>query len=112
LVCSQLVSYFIKISALYYGIIYLYMNVFHYVCDIYRLIEYLEYSCLLVISMHVVRYFILCVFINFRKGISKRRNSKGGIEGSVSGLWVAGCVTQIDIKRTNIMLPRAGRSTK
>jgi hypothetical protein len=48
---------FIKISALCYGIIYLYMNVFHCVF-IYRLIESLEYACLLVIIVHIIKYVI------------------------------------------------------
>ena len=60
-------SYFIKISALYYGIIYLYMNVFHYVCDVYRLIESLEYAFLLVIDVHVVISFLLSVLINLKR---------------------------------------------
>jgi hypothetical protein len=72
---------FIKISALYYGIIYLYMNVFHCVF-IYRLIESLEYACLLFITVHVIKYFLLCVHINL-KGIDKRTKPKGGLEGGI-----------------------------
>jgi hypothetical protein len=34
---------------------------------IYRLIESLEYACLLVIVVHVVRYFLLCVLINLKR---------------------------------------------
>jgi hypothetical protein len=45
---------FIKISALCYGIIYLYMNVFRCVF-IYHLIKYLEYACLLL---------LLCMSLN------------------------------------------------
>jgi hypothetical protein len=65
-VCSQLVSYFIKISSLCYGIIYLYMNVFRCVF-IYHLIESLEYACLLVIHVHVIRYFLLSILINLKR---------------------------------------------
>jgi hypothetical protein len=57
---------FYKDNALCYGIIYLYMNAIHCVF-IYRLIEYLEYACLLVIVVHVIRYFILCVLINLKR---------------------------------------------
>jgi hypothetical protein len=54
---------FINISALYYGIIYLYMNVLHSVF-IYHLIKSLEYACLLVFTVHVVTSFLLCILIN------------------------------------------------
>jgi hypothetical protein len=57
---------FIKISALFYGIIYLYMNVFHCVF-IYHLIKSLEYACLLVIVVHVIRSFLLCILINLKR---------------------------------------------
>jgi hypothetical protein len=77
---------FIKISALYYGIIYLHMNVFRCVF-IYNLIESLEYACLLVIAMHVVNSFLLRVLINL-KGIDKRKKSKGGLEGGAP--WTMG----------------------
>jgi hypothetical protein len=58
--------FFIKISALCYGIIYLYMNVFRCVF-IYHLIKSLEYACLLVIVVHVIRYFLLCILINLKR---------------------------------------------
>jgi hypothetical protein len=82
LVCSQLVSYFIKISSLCYGINYLYMNVFHCVF-IYHLIESLEYVCLMVIVVHVIKSFILCILIDLKGYQSKRKKSKGEIEGCV-----------------------------
>jgi hypothetical protein len=75
------VSYFIKISALCYGINYLYMNVFRCVF-IYRMIESLEYACLLVIVVHVIKSFLLCILI-ILKGIGKRKKSRGGLEGGV-----------------------------
>jgi hypothetical protein len=67
------------------------MNVFGCVY-IYRLIKYLEYACLLVIVVHVVKYFLLCILINL-KGIGKRKKSQGGLEGGVP--WPVGgrCVT-------------------
>jgi hypothetical protein len=34
---------------------------------IYRLIESLEYACLLVIVVHVIRYFLLCILINLKR---------------------------------------------
>jgi hypothetical protein len=49
---------------------------------IYCLIKYLEYACLLVIVVHGVRYFILCILIKL-KVIDKRKKSKDGLEGSV-----------------------------
>jgi hypothetical protein len=93
LICSQLVSYFIKISDIYYGIIYLYMNVFRCVF-IYCLIESLEYACLLVIVMHVVRYFLLCILINLKKKVSVReRSPKVDLKVLYPGLWVVEDVT-------------------
>jgi hypothetical protein len=57
LVYNQLVSSFIKISALCYGIIYMYMNVFPLCILNYCLIEFLDYACLLDIVVHVVKVF-------------------------------------------------------
>jgi hypothetical protein len=57
------------------------MNVFCCVFN-YRLIESLEYACLLVIVVHVIFSFILCIPIH-EKGIGNINKSKGGLEGSV-----------------------------
>jgi hypothetical protein len=54
---SQLVSSFIKISALCYGINCMFMNVFPLCIFNYRLIESLDYACLLDIVVHVVKVF-------------------------------------------------------
>jgi hypothetical protein len=51
------VSSFIKISALCYGIIYMYMNEFSLCIFNYRLTESLDYACLLDIVVHVVKFF-------------------------------------------------------
>jgi hypothetical protein len=57
------------------------MNVFQ-CAFIYHMIESLEYACFLVIIVHVIKYFLLCVLI-ILKGIGKRKKSRGGIEGGI-----------------------------
>jgi hypothetical protein len=49
----------------------------------------------LVIVVHVIRYFLLCIFINL-KGIGKRKKFKGGLAGSIPRI-VGGqeCYTQL-----------------
>jgi hypothetical protein len=54
---QPVVSYFINISALYYGIIYMYMNVFLLCIFNYRLTESLDYACLLDFAVHVIKVF-------------------------------------------------------
>jgi hypothetical protein len=68
--------FFINISALYYGIIYLYMNVFRYVF-IYHLIKSLEYAFLLVIDVHVVI-------------LVREKIPRVGLKVAYPSLWVVG----------------------
>jgi hypothetical protein len=66
------------------------MNVFPLCIFNYRLIESLDYACLLDIVVHVVKSFILCILIILKR-YRKRKKSKGGLEGSIPrpvGGWV------------------------
>jgi hypothetical protein len=57
----------------------------------YRLIEYLDYACLLTTVVHVVEVFSFMHLYFFFKGIGKRKKPKGRLVGSVAqpvGGWV------------------------